>query len=124
MIEAATEFRIGSYTVNYLLRMEATVMHRWLYRRGIPSRLVDLIPYQKRLQEEGRCLIQECCTAVTADLFAAFEGIQMRVVDDEKVLAALLEKFTKPAKSKWTKERVEAGVTVPQLLVQGKPNES
>ncbi|PBL65892.1 phage/plasmid replication protein, II/X family [Pseudomonas aeruginosa] len=36
--------------VRYLLRMEATVMHRWLERRGIPSRLVDLIAYQQRLQ--------------------------------------------------------------------------
>ncbi|SQC69907.1 phage/plasmid replication protein, gene II/X family [Pseudomonas aeruginosa] len=26
--------------VRYLLRMEATVMHRWLERRGIPSRLL------------------------------------------------------------------------------------
>ncbi len=77
--------------VRYLLRMEATVMHRWLERRGIPSRLVDLIAYQQRLQKEGRCLIQECWQAVTADLFAAFEGIQMRVIDDEKVLAALTE---------------------------------
>lgn len=110
--------------VNYLLRMEATVMHRWLDRRGIPSRLVDLIAYQKRLQEEGRCLIQECWTAVTADLFAAFEGIQMRVVDDEKVLAALLEKFTKPAKTKWTKEKLEAGVLKPSIPMLGKPDES
>ncbi|UWG52575.1 phage/plasmid replication protein, II/X family [Pseudomonas aeruginosa] len=81
--------------VRYLLRMEATVMHRWLERRGIPSRLVDLIAYQQRLQEEGRCLIQECWQAVTADLFAAFEGIQMRVIDDEKVLAALTERHLK-----------------------------
>ncbi|PXB73087.1 replication initiation protein, partial [Pseudomonas aeruginosa] len=81
--------------VRYLLRMEATVMHRWLERRGIPSRLVDLIAYQQRLQKEGRCLIQECWQAVTADLFAAFEGIQMRVIDDEKVLAALTERHLK-----------------------------
>ncbi|AOE88298.1 replication initiation protein (plasmid) [Pseudomonas sp. TCU-HL1] len=107
--------------VRYLLRMEATVMHRWLERRGIPSRLVDLIAYQQGLEGEGRCLIQECWQAVTADLFAAFEGIQMRVIDDEKVLAALLEKFTKPAKGKWTKERTEAGVVVPPIFVDGKP---
>ncbi|WP_446937200.1 phage/plasmid replication protein, II/X family, partial [Pseudomonas aeruginosa] len=59
------------------------------------SRLVDLIAYQQRLQKEGRCLIQECWQAVTADLFAAFEGIQMRVIDDEKVLAALTERHLK-----------------------------
>lgn len=73
-----------------LLRMEATVMHRWLERRGIPSRLVDLIAYQQGLEADGRCLIQECWQAVTADLFAAFEGAEMRVIDDEKVLDALV----------------------------------
>lgn len=79
----------------YLLRMEATVMHRWMERRGIPSRLVDLIEHQKALKEQGRCLIQECWQEVTKDLFAAFEGISMRVINDEKVLAALIEKHTK-----------------------------
>lgn len=81
--------------VRYLLRMEATVMHRWLERRGIPSRLIDLIAYQQQLSKDGRCLIQECWQAVTADLFAAFEGIEMRVIDDEKVLAALTDRHMK-----------------------------
>lgn len=81
--------------VRYLLRMEATVMHRWMERRGIPSRLVDLIAHQQQLATDGRCLIQECWQAVTADLFAAFEGIQMRVIDDEKVLAALTDRHMK-----------------------------
>lgn len=79
----------------YLLRLEATVMHRWMERRGIPSRLVDLIAHQQALKDQGRCLIQECWEAVTKDLFAAFEGISMRVINDEKVLAALIEKHTK-----------------------------
>lgn len=107
--------------VNYLLRLEATVMHRWMERRGIPTRLVDLIAHQKKLEEEGRCLIEECWQAVTKDLFAAFEGIQMRVIDDEKVLAALLEKFTKPG-GKWTKPKTEAGVFKPSVWVEGKPS--
>lgn len=47
-----------------LLRFEATVMHRWLERRGLSTRLVDLIAYQQKLQEEGRCFIQECWQAV------------------------------------------------------------
>ncbi|MFL4063155.1 phage/plasmid replication protein, II/X family, partial [Pseudomonas aeruginosa] len=74
----------------------------------------------------GRCLIQECWQAVTADLFAAFEGIQMRVIDDEKVLAALLEKHTKEGKGKWTKAKVDpsTGVTIPPVFVPGKPNDS
>ncbi|MGE9763342.1 phage/plasmid replication protein, II/X family [Pseudomonas sp. PDM20] len=99
-LSAARTYRVMSDPrlqewVRYLLRMEATVMHRWMERRGIPSRLVDLIAHQQQLAGEGRCLIQECWQAVTADLFAAFEGTQMRIVDDEKVLAALTEKFTK-----------------------------
>ena len=32
-----------------LLRFEATVMHRWLERRGVSSRLVDLIAHQQQL---------------------------------------------------------------------------
>ncbi|MNZ53308.1 Phage replication protein CRI [compost metagenome] len=107
----------------YLLRMEATVMHRWMERRNIPSRLVDLIAHQQALKEQGRCLIQECWQDVTKDLFAAFEGISMRVITDDKVLAALLEKFTKPGKKK-TKEKMQGGVLVPSIEVDCKPDES
>ena len=78
-----------------LLRFEATVMHRWLERRGVSSRLVDLIAHQQKLLGEGRCFIQECWQAVTAPIFAAFEGMTMKQIDDEKVLAALIEKHTK-----------------------------
>lgn len=78
-----------------LLRFEATVMHRWLERRGVSSRLVDLIAHQQQLAEQGRCFIQECWQAVTAPIFAAFEGMTMKQIDDEKVLAALIEKHTK-----------------------------
>lgn len=107
----------------YLLRMEATVMHRWMERRNIPSRLIDLIAHQQALKEQGRCLIQECWQEVTKDLFAAFEGISMRVINDEKVLAALLEKFTKPGKKK-TKEKMHGDILVPSIEVDCKPDES
>ncbi|WVP00836.1 hypothetical protein V2193_33805 (plasmid) [Pseudomonas aeruginosa] len=62
-------------------------------------------------------MIQECWQAVTGDLFAAFEGIQMSVIDDEKVLAALLEKFTKEGKGRSSKQREEAGVVVPSVFI-------
>ena len=78
-----------------LLRFEATVMHRWLERSGVSSRLVDLIAHQQQLQREGRCFIQECWQAVTAPIFAAFEGMTMKQIDDEKVLAALTEHHMK-----------------------------
>lgn len=40
-------------------------------RRGIPTRLVDLIAHQK-LEEEGRCLIENAGRRLPS-LFAAFE---------------------------------------------------
>lgn len=82
-----------------LLRLEVTVAKRWLNRRGISNQLNDLIRHQEKLAEQGVCFIQWCWEQVTKDLFAAFEGIQMRVIDDEKVLAALIERHTKYSKS-------------------------
>lgn len=82
-----------------LLRLEATVAKRWMKERGIPTRLNDLIRYQQKLAEEGVCFIQWCWEQVTKDLFAAFEGIQMRVINDEKVLAALIARHMKFSKS-------------------------
>ncbi|WP_137885728.1 phage/plasmid replication protein, II/X family [Pseudomonas sp. 2FE] len=107
-----------------LIRLEATVMHRWLERRNIPTNLWALCDYQEHLQGQGRCLIQECWNAVTKELFAAFEGISMRVINDEKVLAALLEKFTKEGKGRYTKERIEAGVKVPPIFIPGERSEA
>lgn len=106
----------------YLLRMEATVLHRWMSRRNIPTKLIDLCAHQEELEAQGRCLIQECWKEVTKDLFAAFGGVQMKVINDEKVHEALLEKFTKPGKGRMTKERIEAGVLKPSIYVEGKPS--
>ncbi|MAL93453.1 MAG: replication initiation protein [Pseudomonas sp.] len=82
-----------------LLRLEATVMHRWLERRNIPTNLWALCDYQERLEEQGSCFIQWCWEQVTKELFAAFEGISMRVINDEKVLAALKARWTKFGKN-------------------------
>jgi len=82
-----------------LLRLEATVMHRWLERRNIPTNLWALCDYQERLEEQGSCFIQWCWEQVTKELFAAFEGISMRVINDDKVLAALKTRWTKETKS-------------------------
>jgi len=109
-----------------LLRMEATVMHRWMERREIPTNLWALCDYQEALEEEGRCLIQECWSAVTAELFAAFEGMTMKRIDDEKVLAALIEKHTKVGKGKWTKARADhaTGAIIPGVFTPGKSSDS
>jgi II/X family phage/plasmid replication protein len=89
-----------------LVRLEATVMHRWLDRRNIPSNLWALCDYQDRLKEEGQCFIQWCWQQVTKELFAAFEGISMRVINDDKVLAALKARFTKFGKNEKAIETV------------------
>lgn len=109
-----------------LLRIEATVMHRWLERRNLPTTLWALCDYQEYLQGEGRCFIQECYTAVTAELFAAFEGMTMKRIDDEKVLAALIENFTKVGKGKWTKARADksTGSIIPGLFTPGKSSDA
>lgn len=89
-----------------LLRLEATVMHRWMERRNIPTNLWALCDYQERLVEQGTCFIQWCWEQVTKELFAAFEGISMRVINDEKVLAALKARWTKFGKNGKANETV------------------
>lgn len=107
-----------------LLRLEVTVAKRWFNRRGISNLLNDLIRHQQVLSEQGICFIQWCWEQVTKDLFAAFEGIQMRVINDEKVLAALLEKHTKQGKGRYTKEKMVGGIAVPPIFVPGKTSDA
>jgi hypothetical protein len=109
-----------------LLRMEATVMHRWLERREIPYLLWPLCDHQEALAKEDRCFIQECFSAVTAELFAAFEGMTMKRIDDDKVLAALIEKYTKVGKGRWTEARADkaTGSIIPRLFIPGKSSDS
>lgn len=89
---------LKSWATN-LIRLEATVMHRWLDRKNIPSKLWALCDYQEHLAAQGQCFIQWCWEQVTKELFAAFEGVSMRVINDDKVLAALIESHTRYTKS-------------------------
>jgi hypothetical protein len=109
-----------------LLRMEATVMHRWLERRNLPTHLWPLCDHQEALAKEDRCFIQECFSAVTAELFAAFEGMTMKRIDDDKVLAALIEKYTKVGKGRWTPAKADkaTGSIIPRLFIPGKSSDS
>lgn len=75
--------------VKCLIRFETTVHKRWLERREIPFKLFELIKYQKQLQAEGRCLLQEIWQESTSDIFKAFEGQTMRLTDNDSVSAAL-----------------------------------
>ncbi|SPZ14497.1 phage/plasmid replication protein, gene II/X family [Pseudomonas aeruginosa] len=100
-------------------------MHRWLERRNLPTNLWELCDYQEALRDQERCFIQECWRAVTAELFAAFEGMTMKRIDDDKVLAALIEKYTKVGKGRWTKARRQAtGAIIPAVFVPGKPSDA
>jgi len=123
VLQVMSDSRLLAWVEN-LIRLEATVMHRWLDRRGIPSELWALCDHQEQLASEGRCFIQECWEAVTKELFAAFEGITMRVINDEKVLAALIEKHTKVGKGRYTKEKTVDGVVVPSLYIPGKSSDA
>ncbi|MDT4832925.1 plasmid replication protein [compost metagenome] len=109
-----------------LLRMEATVMHRWLERRAIATNLWQLCDHQEALEKEDRCFIQECWSAVTAELFAAFEGMTMKRIDDDKVLAALIEKYTKVGKGRWTEAKADkaTGAIIPRVFIPGKKSDA
>jgi II/X family phage/plasmid replication protein len=69
----------------YLLRFEVSVKKDYLRRNDIPLNLFDLVIYQKNLQAEGRCFLKEIWAKRSAPLFAACEGMTMKIVDDEHV---------------------------------------
>lgn len=79
--------------VKGLLRLEASVKKRWLERRNLPTNLFQLVAYQERLAADGRCFLQELWQDCTTELFKAFEGMTMKVIDDDHVLDALKDKF-------------------------------
>lgn len=79
--------------VKGLLRLEVSVMKRWLERRQFPTNLFQLVAYQERLSADGRCFLQELWRDCTTELFKAFEGQTMKIVDDDHVLSALKAHF-------------------------------
>jgi len=78
-----------------LLRFEATAQSRWLFRRGLSSNLKKLCEHQERLEREGRCLIRELWQEIANPIFKACEGMEMNMIDDDKVQTALREKHVK-----------------------------
>lgn len=73
-----------------LLRLEVTVMHRWMERRQIPTNAWDLCEYQENLlSTDNVCLIAKCWADSMADLIKVCEGQTMRVLDDDSVLDAV-----------------------------------
>lgn len=88
LLEICEDERLQAWAKN-LLRFESTIKKRWLERRNMPSRLTELVKLQRSYAQAGRCLLVELFNDTFKDVFSAFEGTQMRIHDDDQVLAAL-----------------------------------
>lgn len=76
-----------------LLRMEVTILKRWLVDREIPYNMIDLIKHQREFDSPDSFL-QYIWTESTAELFKAFQGQTMKIITDEAVKKELLARFT------------------------------
>jgi II/X family phage/plasmid replication protein len=85
--------------VQHLIRWEATIKKRYMVRRGIPTRWVDLCKYQIQQAEQGTCVLEKWWGDITRPIFESFEGATMRVIDDKKVMEALKAKHLRVSKS-------------------------
>lgn len=92
LVAIMTEPRLLDWSKG-LLRIEASIKSRWLERRKLPTNLYDLIRHQETLQGQGRCFIRELWQQTTRDIFRAFEGHSMTIIDDDHIRDALRAKF-------------------------------
>lgn len=92
LVKIMSDQRLQDWS-NGLLRLEASIMSRWLERRNLPLNLWALIRHQDTLRSQGRCFITELWQESTAELRTAFEGHTMKIVDDSHVRDALRAKF-------------------------------
>lgn len=77
------------------LRWEATFMKRWLERNDIPVNLWKLIDYQK----ENPDFLQRIWSKGFEKIFEAMKGLDMTLVNEDRVLAKLKAEFGKPLAS-------------------------
>lgn len=77
------------------LRWECTFMKRWLERNDIPVNVWDLINYQK----ENPDFLQRIWSKGFEKIFDAMKGLDMTIVNDDKVLSRLKLDFGKPLAS-------------------------
>lgn len=84
LLHVMTDERLQEWSA-HLLRLEVSCKKDWLRRHNIPFNFFALVKHQKALREEGRCLLKEIWAKRTAPLFAACEGMTMKIVDDEHV---------------------------------------
>lgn len=74
------------------LRWEATFMKRWLERNDIPVNVWDLINYQK----ENPDFLQRIWSKGFEKIFEAMKGLDMTLVNEDRVLDKLKAEFGKP----------------------------
>ena len=77
------------------LRWEATFMKRWLERNDIPVNVWDLINYQKANPD----FLQRIWSKGFEKIFEAMKGLDMTLVNEDKVLHKLKAEFGKPLAS-------------------------
>ena len=83
------------------LRWECTFMKRWLERNDIPVNAWDLINYQK----ENPDFLKRIWSKGFEKIFDAMKGLDMTIVNDDKVLGRLKLEFGKPLASGRTSYR-------------------
>lgn len=83
-----------------MARFEANVRRRLLKRLEIPTNLFKFCEYAKTYRKEtGKHLTQHLFEVAFADVFKAFEGVDMTVYDDDKLLNKLKLKYSTVSKS-------------------------
>lgn len=76
-----------------LVRFETSLFPRKLQCLNVPTKLFDLISYQREYEREGRNLIYDMWSAGFSELFESFEGTIMNIYDDEKIFDLLRSKY-------------------------------
>lgn len=76
-----------------LVRFEARLKTRFLKSFGFPSLLTDAIEFQRNYKSESGCIVYDLWKKAFGELFATFEGSDMNVYDDDKVLVELRKSY-------------------------------
>lgn len=94
VVDVMADPRLLQWT-NALLRLEARIKFRKLERLGIPTKLFDLIVYQKANPD----FLQTLWANATAPIFSALAGQTMKLLDDDSVYEQLCTTFKKTTAS-------------------------
>lgn len=89
---------------NALIRWECRIKHRKLERLGIPTKLFELIKYQRVNPD----FLQLLWANATKPIFSALEGQTMKLLDDDSVyeqLCSVFQKITPSGRLSLTKAR-------------------